>query len=86
MHLLSMRNTKDLSIAGADSSQCCVADCQRGPVIAVAGDDSGNTMMCAHHAMTWTSSDYCRDKSEDGPQGILRALSDWLCGGDSQAA
>jgi hypothetical protein len=82
-----MRNTNKLSNEGTGSSHCCVANCHLAPLIAVAGNDSGNVMMCSHHAVAWTSSDHFLNRSEDGHHGIVLALAHWIdTGAAAQAA
>jgi hypothetical protein len=60
------------------SEGCSVKACGARPAIAVAGDDSGTTFMCLHHAASWSESSLCRDVAQHNSAASRLALSTWL--------
>jgi hypothetical protein len=57
---------------------CSVQGCQEKRTVAVAGDDSGTTLMCTRHAVEWTESTLCRDFAQHNSDATFRSLSSWL--------
>ncbi len=62
----------------AEQRSCCVAGCQQGPTLTVAGDASGTSFMCVHHAVAWSESSLCSDVVQHNSKAGPRALALWL--------
>jgi len=60
------------------SEGCSIKGCRGRPTIAVAGDESGTTLMCLHHAAAWSESNLCRDVAQHNSGASRLALSTWL--------
>jgi hypothetical protein len=83
LHRRGMKKTKTwstgvvLELLGR-SEGCSIKGCRGRPTIAVAGDESGTTRMCLHHAAAWSESNLCRDVAQHNSGASRLALSTWL--------